>query len=531
MKKVVLASVLSATLLLGLLVVFVVGGGVNRQEACTPFGRDVANAASANAVDGAAGLNAKQVGYASQVYAEAARRQLPEQAVLVAFATIWQESSWLMYANDGTGAGLAPEQQAVSTSLQYPHDAVGRDHGSVGLFQQQWPWWGTFTELMDPTASATRFFDALVDVEGWESLPLTQAAQRVQRSAYPSAYARWEQPARELLSAVKTLNPQITLTANTGGTGGSGGPVSGAWGAQGCVENVAASYAACPATGLPAEAGLTPDALLVLRCVDQTFGRHTYLGIGSRGNASDHPAGRAVDVMIDDYTTAGAIAHGDRVAQWIVEHAAELGVTYVIWRDRIWSETRAAEGWRSYSHPTGRTDDSALHRDHVHVSVHGTRGIGLAAAGGIAWPVDTTLPGVRVSDNFGRSGSAWSSGTHTGTDFPAPLGTPVRAAHTGVVTVRTDQSWAGPWLVVIETGSAAGPSNGSGGGAGLATWYAHMSSISVATGDVVQAGQQIGTVGSEGNSTGPHLHLELHPNGSDGPAADPIPWLRGGQSA
>lgn len=508
MKKVVLGSVLSGVLLLGLLAVFVVGGGVNREVSCTPVGSDVAAAANANFGEGPSGLDGNQVGYAAQVYGEAVRRGLPEQAVLVAYATIWQESSWLMYANDGTGAGLAPEQQGVAGSLAYPHDAVGRDHGSVGLFQQQWPWWGSFDQLMDATASAGLFFDRLVDVDGWESLPVTVAAQRVQRSAYPSAYARWEQPARELVTYVAALNPDLVLTSASSGAGAA------------CVENVASTMGVCPPTGLEAEEGLAPDALLVLRCVDQTFGRHTYHGLGTRGNASDHPSGRAVDVMIEDYVTAPAIAQGDRIAQWIVEHATELGVTYVIWRDRIWSESRAADGWRSYSHPAGRTDDSALHRDHVHVSVHGTRGVGLVAAGGIAWPVDTALPGVRVSDNYGRAGSVWSSGSHTGTDFPAPIGTPVRAAHAGVVRIKTDQRWAGPWLVMVETGAGS-----------VATWYAHMSSISVANGDVVQAGQQIGTVGSEGNSTGPHLHLELHPKGSAGPAADPIPWLRGGRTS
>lgn len=513
MKRILLGVGLSAVLLVGLLVTFVVGGGVNRTEACTPVGADVAGAANATYTDGPAGLDGRQVGYAVEVYTEAARRELPEQAVLVAFATIWQESSWRMYANDGTGPGLKPEQAGVAGSLDYPHDAVGRDHGSVGLFQQQWPWWGSFAELMDPTASAGLFFGRLVLVEGWEALPVTVAAQRVQRSAYPAAYARWEQPARELLTYVTALNPDVQLAVGPAGTGPGFG---GGSGSLGCVENVSASFGACPATGLPVEDGLTPDALLVLRCVDQTFGRHDYHGIGSRGNASDHPSGRAVDVMVADYTTAAAIAHGDRVAQWIVEHAAALGVTYVIWRDRIWSETRAEQGWRSYSHPAGRSDDSAAHRDHVHVSVHGNRGVGLVAAGGIAWPVDTNLAGVRVSDNYGKAGSAWSSGTHTGTDFPAPLGTPVRAVHAGVVRVETDQGWSGPWLVVVETGEDS-----------ITTWYAHMSSISVATGDVVQAGQPIGTVGSEGNSTGPHLHLEVRPNGPDGPTTDPIPWLRG----
>ncbi|MGH4000710.1 MAG: peptidoglycan DD-metalloendopeptidase family protein, partial [Pseudonocardiaceae bacterium] len=112
------------------------------------------------------------------------------------------ESGFRVYANDGEGSDLEPDQKGIEASLRLEHDAVGTDHGSLGVFQQQWPWWGTMPELMDPATSARKFFAALGKVSGWEGLPVTVAAQRVQRSAFPDAYADDEPLARGLLEAI-----------------------------------------------------------------------------------------------------------------------------------------------------------------------------------------------------------------------------------------------------------------------------------------------------------------------------------------
>ncbi len=80
------------------------------------------------------------------------------------------------------------------------------DRDSVGLFQQRpSQGWGSVEQLMDPVYAATRFYDALLEVPGWQELPLTEAAQAVQRSAYPNAYARWEPLASALQRAVTGL--------------------------------------------------------------------------------------------------------------------------------------------------------------------------------------------------------------------------------------------------------------------------------------------------------------------------------------
>ncbi|WP_424216358.1 peptidoglycan DD-metalloendopeptidase family protein (plasmid) [Streptomyces sp. BI20] len=110
---------------------------------------------------------------------------------------------------------------------------------------------------------------------------------------------------------------------------------------------------------------------------------------------------------------------------------------------------------------------------------------------------------------FGKPGSMWSSGYHTGLDFPAPQGTTVKAAKSG--TVKT-AGWGGAYgnHVVIDHGN------------GTETLYAHLSAFGVGVGHEVKAGQAIGNVGSTGNSTGPHLHFEVRVNGAQ---VDPAKYL------
>lgn len=134
-----------------------------------------------------------------------------------------------------------------------------------------------------------------------------------------------------------------------------------------------------------------------------------------------------------------------------------------------------------------------------------------ATGTGWTWPLDHAS--YVLSAAFGSAGSLWSSGVHTGQDFAAPVGTAVHAARDGVVSLE-HPAWAGN-LVRIDHGG------------GVETVYAHLSDVFVTSGERVEAGKLIGTVGSEGNSTGPHLHLEVQ---VDGRSVDPMPILEGDQA-
>jgi murein DD-endopeptidase MepM/ murein hydrolase activator NlpD len=122
-----------------------------------------------------------------------------------------------------------------------------------------------------------------------------------------------------------------------------------------------------------------------------------------------------------------------------------------------------------------------------------------------AWQLPLAPGTYRLSARFGQCSGLWAH-CHTGLDMAAPTGTPIMAVAHGVVS---ETGWAGAYgnrtVMTLEDGSEI--------------WYCHQSSIGVRPGEAVAGGQAIGLVGSTGNSTGPHLHLEVRPGGGD--AVDP----------
>ncbi|MEV6814226.1 M23 family metallopeptidase [Micromonospora sp. NPDC051296] len=116
--------------------------------------------------------------------------KVPPRGWVIAVATAMQESRLLNLAN-----------RTVSESQDIPHEGVGADHDSVGLFQQR-PSWGTVAERMNPAYTSRKFYEKLDDVPDWEKLPLTVAAQRVQISAFPDAYAKHEELASRIVDAL-----------------------------------------------------------------------------------------------------------------------------------------------------------------------------------------------------------------------------------------------------------------------------------------------------------------------------------------
>lgn len=338
-----------------------------------------------------------------------------EKGQIIALMVMFQESGIQNYANTGEnhfgypiGQGSSQSTQwwldTAKLSLEYPHDATGKDADSVGLYQQRasagWGDGGGYSaassgdhgrkaieRLLDPRWSAQAFFGGdggspnrgLTDINGWEGMSLTQAAQTVQGSAFPMAYAKWEDKARALVTANSDAEEIPLLDGSTGGgsdTGGSGD-----------------------------DSGSGDEA----------------------GSATQKPMKEGTYTLTSDY--------GPR------------------------------------PQPTPQ-----------------------------------------------------SPPFHTGTDFGAPLGTPIYAAAEGTVAAAGPISNGfGQWVVIDHQID----------GQKYSTVYGHIfpTSIKVAKGDKVTAGQEIAGVGTEGNSTGPHLHFEVWKNGAipygSGEHMDPMAWVQG----
>jgi murein DD-endopeptidase MepM/ murein hydrolase activator NlpD len=440
-----------------MLALVVAGGAVAEEEtACAPISRVV-------------GLDEEQTRIAGVIVASGRNAGASSFGLTVALAAAYQES----------------------TLRNLPYG----DRDSLGLFQQRpSTGWGTAEQVQDPVYAAGAFFGGptgpnstgavseprgLVDIDGWQTMALTEAADAVQRSALPTAYARWEDDARAWLGELHTAQ---------GGTCVPGGGLM------------------CPPTGLAAEAGLRPDALRVLRCIRQNFPTvGPFAGVGDRPNDSDHPSGRAVDAMIPDWAAVTGNDLGWQVADWVRTNAACLGVTYVIFDAVIWSVAADAAGWRPYTHPGGGTDANSVHLNHVHVSVEGSGGA--CADGAWARPLQGSYT---ISARFSDVGESWAT-VHTGTDLAAPVGREVLAASAGQVTYA---AWDGRYGQRVEITHADG----------TRSWYAHLSAITVTVRAQVTVGEVIGRLGSTGNSTGPHLHFEIRP-ASHGAPVDPEPWM------
>lgn len=273
-------------------------------------------------------LSPDQSRNASLIAAVGVRRGLPARAVSIALATAFQESKLV--------------------NIDYG------DRDSLGLFQQRpSQGWGTKSQIMDPVYSTNAFYDALVKVEGYQDLRITEAAQRVQRSGFPEAYEQHAEGARALASAL---------------TGWSAGGFS-------CVTDRPSGPRQPEAAS-----GLTPRAEAVRDDLERTFGPLSLGGYSPGGvdsghmEGSAHYDGRAVDVFVRPIDAANK-RRGWAIAHYLVANAARLEIQHVIFDKQIWSSGRRSEqGWRDYRVPRDDGGDPARraileHRDHVHVDV------------------------------------------------------------------------------------------------------------------------------------------------------------------
>lgn len=128
-----------------------------------------------------ASLSKEQIHDAAIIVAVGQQMKVPPRGWVIAVATALQES----------------------TLHNYGYLGSRNDHDSLGLFQQRPSMgWGTPAQIMDPEYASRKFYEKLLTVPGWQSMPLTEAAQRVQRSAYPDAYAKHEPVATAIVNAL-----------------------------------------------------------------------------------------------------------------------------------------------------------------------------------------------------------------------------------------------------------------------------------------------------------------------------------------
>ena len=135
----------------------------------------------------------EQLANAKAIMDAGQKMHLPARAWVIAIATSMQESQLKNIGDLGSA----------------------NDHDSLGLFQQRpTSGWGTPQQLQDPQYAATAFYKGLVDVKGWNTMPLTDAAQAVQVSAYPDHYAKWEKAAGDIVNGFYGSGPYANTAKN-----------------------------------------------------------------------------------------------------------------------------------------------------------------------------------------------------------------------------------------------------------------------------------------------------------------------------
>lgn len=234
------------------------------------FPERIGRACTVRTPTGVVALDSAQMANAATIAAVGLRQHVPDRAIVVAIAVAFQESK-LQNLDRG-------------------------DRDSVGLFQQRpSQGWGSPSQLQDPRYAASKFYTALLRVTGWESLRITEAAQRVQRSAYPEAYQKWAE--------------QSTVLADA-------------------LAGRATSAVSCIRVGEPPQRGAVAA---------ETLADSLRLDWGSVEAKTDAD-GTELPV------SASSDQQGWQYAHWLVAHSAGLGVQRVRYGDHVWS---AADGrWR-----------------------------------------------------------------------------------------------------------------------------------------------------------------------------------------
>ncbi len=267
---------------------------------CTVPGDPAASGVTGSAVAPTVELTAVQLQHASTINAVGLSRGIPERGRIIAIATAYQEST-LRNLPDG-------------------------DRDSVGLFQQRpSQGWGTPGQIGDPIYASDKFYDALMQVPQWQTLPLTEAAQAVQYSAFPDAYARWEPRATTLVRALSG-NAALQLSCR--------------------------ADAPAPTTGQPerppptgADAA-TPALAAVLSSANAEFGGLTVQSVSGDGRTGVASIGSA---------QMSPSANGRSLAAWSVAHGAGLTISEVVTAEKRWVDNE----WQDAPSPLDNGTDPA----------------------------------------------------------------------------------------------------------------------------------------------------------------------------
>ncbi|WP_145809163.1 hypothetical protein [Kribbella amoyensis] len=352
--------------LLGFVMIVPFGAGGNHVAAACPSGD------SGRGVDPPANASvlARQIAFAKIIDDVAVARGLPGRATLVALMTALQESQL--------------------ENIDYG------DRDSVGLFQQRpSAGWGTVDDILDPTYASEAFFGGvnppsppgLVDIDGWPAMSFTEAAQAVQVSAFPNAYARHERRARQIAAqagidldrsgdpyagragpkpadSAVSADPQQIDECAVGQGLISGRPVNGVWPPEDAsvTDPTGTGGMVTPRTAQWVAQARSTLSNPPMSCWDAHVWNPT----------SDHPKGKACDVFVggDGRRSVAARAKGDAIANWTIQTAGTTGIRYLIWYGKIWS-ARTGQ-WKTYNGGGIYDPNNATggHFDHVHVSLY-----------------------------------------------------------------------------------------------------------------------------------------------------------------
>ncbi|WMX45210.1 hypothetical protein RGF97_10570 [Streptomyces roseicoloratus] len=245
----------------------------------------------------------EQASNAATIAAVGTSRGLPERAVTIALATALQESA-LRNIEHG-------------------------DRDSLGLFQQRPSMgWGTPEQILDPVYSSGKFYEGLEKVPGYSRLPLTVAAQKVQRSGFPQAYAKHE-PDATLLSAALTGRAPAALT---------------------CTADVA--------EGRPGDPARVRDELV--RAFGEATAPKPVTG-GAAAAGANAAAATAVELAVPIRDSrASREQRGWELAQWAVARAGDLRIAEVAYGDRVWTADDSSGDWEPSRSKTPPTDGTTV---------------------------------------------------------------------------------------------------------------------------------------------------------------------------